>query len=39
MAINNYYIVAIGAYFTNGYWWILMLINGYYICGYSVGAY
>jgi hypothetical protein len=26
--------VAIGGYFTNGYWWLLMTIGEYFISGY-----
>ncbi len=39
MAIGAYSIMAIGAYFINGYWWLLMaillmVINGYCIISY-----
>jgi hypothetical protein len=27
-------LTAIGGYFINGYWWILVFINGYYMSGY-----
>jgi hypothetical protein len=34
--------VIIGGYHINGYWWILVVINDYYIIGYggySIGGY
>ncbi len=36
--------MAIGGYYMNGYWWILMAIGGYYMNGYwwilmAIGGY
>jgi hypothetical protein len=28
-----------GGYFINDYWWILVVINGYYISGYFINGY
>jgi hypothetical protein len=39
LVISGYLLMAIGGYFVNGYWWLLvlillMVIDGYFINGY-----